>query len=108
MQKDIIYDVMNGHLTEDAFSMHQDVAVADEFADGKECARLYEEVYRAKLELCRRLGETENREIEIIIRNMERISRVLAIRMYEYGRGASESVAGQVKRQIPSYKEGGG
>lgn len=36
--------------------MQEEAAIEDEFAEGKECCRLYDDVYRAKQNLCEQLG----------------------------------------------------
>lgn len=47
---------------------------------------MYEKVYLAKQNLCRRLGEDEDKDIEILISSMENIARLLSLKMYEYER----------------------
>lgn len=59
-------------------------AIEDEFAEGKECCLLYEGVYQAGRNLCERLGEDEDSDVETILNGMERISRPLSMKMYEY------------------------
>ena len=86
MQKELIYDKMNGFLTDGMHSLPQGAEVEDEFAEGKECGLLYEGVYQAGQNLCERLGEDEDSDVEAILNGMERISRLLSMKMYEYGR----------------------
>lgn len=86
MQKELIYEQMNGFLEEDTFPIPKKIGIEDEFADGKECSQLYERAYLAKQNLCRRLGEDEDHDIEMLISSMENITRVLSMRMYEYGK----------------------
>ena len=43
-------------------------------------------MYQAERNLCERLGEDEDEDVEAILNGMERIARVLAMKMYEYGR----------------------
>ena len=86
MQKELIYDKMNGFLTDGLPSLAEGTVVEDEFAEGKECCLLYEGVYQAERNLCERLGEDEDEDVEAILNGMERIARVLAMKMYEYGR----------------------
>jgi len=86
MQKELIYDMMNGFLVEGTLSMPEETGIEDEFAEGKECCLLYEGVYQAKQNLGERLKEDEDRDVEIIINNMERIARLVSLKMYEYGR----------------------
>lgn len=86
MQKELIYDEMNGFLTERMPFILEGTVVEDEFAEGKECCLLYEGVYQARQNLCERLGEEENADVEIIISGMEKIARLLAMKMLEYGK----------------------
>ena len=85
MQKELIYDMMNGFLVEEALSMPEGTVIEDEFAEGKECCLLYEGVYQAKQNLCERLKEDEDSDIEAILNGMERIARLLSMKMFEYG-----------------------
>ena len=84
MQKELIYDKMNGFLTEGMSSLQGGAAIEDEFAEGKECCLLYEGVYQVGRNLCERLGEDEDSDVETILNGMERISRPLSMKMYEY------------------------
>lgn len=61
-------------------------AIEDEFAEGKECCLLYEGIYQAEQNLCERFGEDENEDVETILNSMEKITRILAMKMYEYGK----------------------
>lgn len=93
MQKEQIYDKMNGFLAEGMISAPEGIAIDDEFAEGKECCMLYEGVYQARRNLCERLGEDEDSDVEIILSEMERIARLLSLKMYEYGRREAVAVA---------------
>ena len=42
MQKELIYDKMNGFITEETLSLPEGTVIEDEFAEGKECCILYE------------------------------------------------------------------
>ncbi len=86
MQKEQIYDKMNGFLTEETLSVPEGTVIEDEFAEGKECCLLYEGVYKAGRNPCERLGEDEDSDVEAILNGMERIARLLSMKMYEYGR----------------------
>ena len=92
MQKELIYDKMNGFLAEGMFSMPEGIGIEDEFAEGKECCLLYEGVYQAGRNLCERLGEDEDEDGEIILNGMERITRLVSLKMYEYGRREAGAV----------------
>lgn len=85
MQKEIIYQVMNGYVDLRMVSLPKNWTVVDEFSDGRECGRLYERVYAAKKRLAEKTGESENADVEEIIGCMCRIARVLAMKMYDYG-----------------------
>ncbi len=91
MLKEQIFEKMNGFLAEGMLSLPEQAAVEDEFAEGKECCLLYEGVYRARKNLCERLGGDEDEDVETILNGMERIARVLALKMYEYGRYGYET-----------------
>ena len=86
MQKELIYDKMNGFLTEGMYSLQEGAAIEDEFAEVKECCLLYEGVYQAGRNLCERLGEDEDSDVETILNGMKRITRLVSLKMYEYGR----------------------
>ncbi len=86
MQKELIYNKMNGFLTDGLPSLAEGTVVEDEFAEGKECCLLYEGVYQAGRNLCERLGEDEDSDVETILNGMERITRLVSLKMYEYGR----------------------
>ena len=86
MQKEQIFEKMNGFLAEGSHSLPGQADIEDEFAEGKECCLLYEGVYQAGRNLCERLGEDEDEDVEAILNGMERITKVLAMKMYEYGR----------------------
>ena len=92
MQKELIYDKMNGFLTDGLPSLAEGTVVEDEFAEGKECCLLYEGVYQAGRNLCERLGEDEDSDVETILNGMERITRLVSLKMYEYGRCKAEAV----------------
>ena len=90
MQKEIIYQVMNGYVDLRLVSLPKNLAVADEFSDGKECGRLYERVYAAKNRLAEKIGEGENADVEEIIGCMCKIAKILAMKMYDYGMAAEQ------------------
>lgn len=84
MQKELIYEKMNGFLEGELFFIPQKITIEDEFGDGKECSQLYERAYLAKQNLCRRLGK--DNDIEMLISSMEQIARLLSMKMFEYGK----------------------
>ncbi|MGN0341440.1 MAG: hypothetical protein ACI4DO_01485 [Roseburia sp.] len=85
MQKEIIYQIMNGDMEADQLSMPGDISIVDEFADGRECGKLYDRVYAAKLRLEEKLDSDQNRDLEEIISCMNQISKILALKMFDYG-----------------------
>ena len=84
--KQRIFDLMNGTRDENECLVRETVVVENEFADGKLCGRLYEEVYEAGRRLCERLGVEEDPDVEIIIENLMKIGEHQAMKMYDYGR----------------------
>jgi hypothetical protein len=85
MNKETIYQIMNGDISLDSVKLPEELQIEDEFAEGKDCSRLYSGVYEAKQRLLKRLEEREDEDIETILRNMEAISEILALKMYDYG-----------------------
>ena len=83
--KQRIYDLMNGNLDLNSFSYSEGQIVENEFADGKLCGRLYEEVYSANCRLCKRLGVEEDHDVETIISNLLDIGKYECMKMYDYG-----------------------
>lgn len=83
--KQKIYDLMNGNLDLNSFSYPESQIVENEFADGKPCSRLYEEVYSANCRLCKRLGVEEDYDVETIISNLLDIGKYECMKMYDYG-----------------------
>ncbi len=59
--------------------------VENMFADGRTCEELYTAVYEANLRLCERLGVQEDPDVELIINSLLRISRLLGLKMFQYG-----------------------
>ena len=94
MQKEHIFEKMNGFLAEGLLTLPEQHIIEDEFAEGKECCLLYEGIYQAERNLCERLGEDENEDVETILNGMERITRILAMKMYEYGKYGCTARAG--------------
>lgn len=83
--KEKVYQIMNGELTETKTLQIGGLLVENEFADGKECNELYAEVYNANRKLCSRLKTEEDRDVELVIDNMFKIARNLAMKMYDFG-----------------------
>ena len=82
--------------TEPGFMCHALIAkeqVQDEFSKGSYCSELYEEVYRAKVSLCDRLGVQEDNDIETIMSNLTLIGRHLSMKMFDYGMDEAQKEA---------------
>lgn len=83
--KKMVYDLMNGSLELDLCSAPEKGLVINEYAAGGKCDQLYDEVYAANRRICQRLGVEEDRDVEIIIRNLLKIGEHLSMKMYDYG-----------------------
>lgn len=92
MDKELIYQFMNGEVDTKYLSVSPRFTVDNEFASHKECGRLYERVYAAKRRLLRRLRTEEDKDIEEIIGCMSDITRILAYKMYDYAREDDKKV----------------
>lgn len=82
----LIYDLLNGSLDLDRCPVPESQLVQDEFARGRLCDRLYEEIYQANLALCKRLGVDSDDQIEQMINHFSQITERLCDKMYDYGR----------------------
>lgn len=83
--KETIYNLMTGNHDVENYPLEDAHLVADEFAEGSECGRLYDEVYEANRRLCERLGVEEDTDVERIVSNMFKIAEILSYKMYDYG-----------------------
>ena len=83
--KEMVYNLMNGSLDWDLCTAPEKELVADEYAAGSKCDQLYEEAYEANRRICQRLGVEEDRDVEIIMRNLLDIGKHLSMKMYDYG-----------------------
>ena len=81
-----IYDSLMGSLTE-ACRCNE---VEDLFAEGKPCEMLYGQMLDAYWRLCERLGEAELEDGEIMINAMLDITKIVGIKMFEYGQRFAE------------------
>lgn len=84
-QKEHIYNLAIGTYNLEMYSIPGSEYIQDEFAKGKPCDVLYEEVYNAKENICQRLDVAEDRDVETIIDNLLTIAKILSLKMYEYG-----------------------
>lgn len=80
MSKEEVYERMTVELVQ------PDPEVPCEFDDGKPCAELYGQVCDARLRLSKRTGiDFEDRDLLEIVSCMEEISRLCALKMFDYG-----------------------
>jgi hypothetical protein len=84
-RKERIFGLMNGWYELEGTFIPESSMVENEFADGKPCAALYQEVFNANRRLCDRLGVDEDKDIEHLINNMQDIAKILAMKMFDYG-----------------------
>lgn len=85
IDKEKVYDLMNGSLVLETEEKEIAALVVNEFGNGMLCERLYREVYEAKCRLCERLNVAEDADVELIIDNLLDIGQILAMKMYDYG-----------------------
>ena len=78
---DVIYELLNGT----RIRQSGDPEIENMFADGSACEILYDQVYRANLRLCQRLGVVEDADVETIIDSLLCICEQIGKRMYHYG-----------------------
>ena len=84
-RKQLIYDLMIGLYDLELVDFPESKIVEDEFEEDKPCSELYGHVCDANKRLCERLGVQEDKDVDIIINCMFDISRILAMKMYDYG-----------------------
>ena len=59
--------------------------VENAFTPGSPCDLLYIQVYKAKQRICHRLDVESDPDVELLIQNLEEISRILGRKMYACG-----------------------
>ena len=85
-KKKLIYNLMIGSYDLQALPDSAKTIMENEFAPGSECDKLYSEVYEANRRVCSRLQEEEDKDVELIIANLMKISELLSSKMFDYGR----------------------
>lgn len=78
---EVVYDLLNGT----RIRQPGDPEVENLFSIGRECERLYSEVYNTNIRLCQRLGVEEDADVEAIVNSLLHIGKLVAMRMYRYG-----------------------
>lgn len=83
----LIYDLVNGTLNTEDFSIPESEFVKSEYEDGKFCSEKYSEVLESYIRLCKRLNvrEMDDNDIELIINNFMDITEHIGKKMFEYG-----------------------
>lgn len=92
--KTMIYELMNGFITEEAAAESEVLGVHNEFQKGKmfECS---ERLYRAKDRIYDKLGVDDDPDIEIMLECFEKITEGLCYKMYDYGRKFADNPSDQ-------------
>jgi hypothetical protein len=98
-RKERIFGLMNGWYELEGTFIPESSMVENEFADGKPCAALYQEVFNANRRLCDRLGVDEDKDIEHLINNMQDIAKILAMKMFDYGIQVQQEAAVSERRE---------
>ena len=83
--KERVYRLMNGTYDLDIYSVGEMNTVETEFSDGKYCEELYKDIFEANCRICERLGEEEDKDVEIIIHNYNLMTEYLCMKMFDYG-----------------------
>ena len=83
--KDVVYELMNGNFDLERFPMEESNYIENEFEAGSYCDQIYEELYKAKQRIYKRMGKVQDNDIELIILDMLQICRHLSMKMYDYG-----------------------
>ena len=89
--KETIYEILLGQSLLSAEQEEVHMQIEDLFEGDSECSRLYEAVYQANREICKKLGVEESKEVETIIGNLDEIQRIVAMKMYDYGYQAAKN-----------------
>lgn len=90
--KEAIYEIVLGQMGNGENTAVSGMEIENLFSAGGMCDRLYEEVYRQKNSICSLLHVSESEQLETIVGNMFEISRILAMKMYDYGFAAAQKV----------------
>ncbi|MCD7920563.1 MAG: hypothetical protein LUG45_10975 [Clostridiales bacterium] len=83
--RDQVYDLMNGFVDLDEEPVPISQYVANEYAEGKRCERLYDEVYNMKLHLFTRLRSDDDEELEQLVNRLCEIESIMSRKMFDYG-----------------------
>lgn len=86
MNTNTVYEMVMGVITESDIP-EEYAKIQNEFSEGSECDKLYEEVYEAKQRISQKLHKAgeEDADVELIINHMFDICRIVSAKMFEYG-----------------------
>lgn len=89
--KRLIYDLMNGSLDLEHYTIEESKYVENEFEEERTCGKAYSEILAAYRRICERLGVgEEDYDVEIIMNNFNTIIECLCMKMYDYGQFFSQ------------------
>lgn len=85
--KERIFDLINGVWDLEVCPVPESEFVKTEFAEGSYCDILYKQILEAYSSLCERLDveDRNDKDIEKIIDNLARITKIVSLKMFEYG-----------------------
>ena len=86
MNTNTVYEMVMGVITESDIPEGY-AKIQNEFSEGSECDKLYEEIYEAKQRISHKLHKAgeEDADVELIINHMFDICRIVSTKMFEYG-----------------------
>lgn len=83
--KELIYQVMNGSVIKEKIPRDLKHVITNEFEEGMICEEAYQHVYEASRHICKRSNVQEDDDVECILTNYSMITRILSMKMYDYG-----------------------
>lgn len=83
--KNLVYELVNGTYDLENYPIEESRYIKNEFAEGEFCDRTYDMVHEAKQRIYKKLGVTEDQDVELMIALLEQINYHLAMKMYDYG-----------------------
>ena len=83
--RDMIYNLMTGSIDLDIDPVPESQYVVNEYAEGRDCEKLYERAYYIKQHLFRRLRSEDDEELEQLVNCLCDIEHILSCKMFDYG-----------------------
>lgn len=85
--EEVVYEILTGEMDAEEVSPELAQVVSNEFAEGKECAVLYDNIYKVKNRILERLNkENGDRDVEELMNLLDELDRKLCYKMFYYGR----------------------